>query len=236
MRVAIVDDDLGAIEYLDEKIKNISDIKIVKKYTSIDKFVDDVKFGYKYNIVFMDIDLKKDKTGIEFASELNEIDSEMQIIFVTGYNERFSQHIFTRNCNLCGFLVKPVDDNLLMKMVGNALEQIKKNNQEKMAFYHNRQIRSLAYKDIVYMESKAHYVFINTMTEKLKIVDKLERIRTTLPKYFLDSHKSYTVNMNYIDRISDYKIYLCTGGEVSISKSHYTEVKNRFFEYIGNKI
>ena len=32
--------------------------------------------------------------------------------------------------------------------------------------------------NIVFMESKAHYVFINTMTEKLKIVDKLERIRS----------------------------------------------------------
>lgn len=236
MRVAICDDDKCAIEYLENKLKQLNIVNLINKFDSIETFKNAIEDGQRFNIVFVDIDWNMDKTGIDFMSELYSVDSMMQVIYVTGYNERFSQHIFLKKVNLCGFLVKPVDDDLLINMVNNAVERIKCADVEKMTIKLNRDVRSIPYREIVHLESKAHHVTVYTLKETITFYGQLEKEKEKLPYYFLRSHKSYLVNMNYIKRIDKNKIYLVTGDVVDISKSRYTEVRERYFEYIGEEI
>lgn len=236
MRVAICDDDKNAIKYLESKVKCIESISLINKFNSIDNFKNSVEDGQRYDIVFMDIDWKRERTGIDFAAELNAIDSGMQIIYVTGYNDRFSQHIFLKHVNLCGFLIKPVQDELLRNMVDIAAERIKKNSMEKMIIRQNREVRTIPYREIVHMESSAHHVTVYTLNDQITFYGKLEKERTLLPYYFITSHKSYVVNMNYIKKIDKNKIYLINGKSVDISKSRYTEVRKKYFEYVGEEI
>lgn len=236
IRVAICDDDKSAIEYLENKVKNIELITSVNKFDSIDSFKNAVENGKHYDIVFMDIDWEQEKTGIDFAEELNVLDSGMQVIYVTGYNDRFSQNIFLKKVNLCGFLVKPVQDDLLRNMVNNAVEHLTNNKKEKMVIRHNRDVQIIPYKEIMYMESSVHHVTVHTCNEQITFYGQLEKERSQLPNYFLSSHKSYVVNMYFIKKIEKNKIYLINGKSIDISKSRCSEVRRKFFEYIGGEI
>ncbi len=236
MRVAICDDDKNAIEYLSKKVEEIKIITMINKFNSIAEFRNAIDDGQRFDICFMDIDWEMDRNGIDFMSELNLIDTTMQVIYVTGYNDRFSQDIFVKKVNLCGFLVKPVDDKLLRSMVDNAVAVIRSMDTEKMIIHQNREVKSIPYKEIIYIESKAHHVLVHTLNEIITFYGSLENERNKLPNYFLNSHKSYAANMNYIKRIEKNKIYFSTGEIIDISKSRYAAVRQKYFEYIGEEM
>ena len=61
--------------------------------------------------------------GIDYAYELNQKFPELQVIYLTGYTTRYSQHIFLKPVNLVGYLTKPVNADILEKLLKIAKER-----------------------------------------------------------------------------------------------------------------
>ena len=117
MRIAICDNESIAADTLLQKIYDITKANHIRKFTSIQQFWNVIEDGESFHVVFMDIDWEQSLDGIDFAARLYEIRPNTQIIYVTGYNDRFSQQIFLRPTNLCGYLLKPVDEALLYSLL-----------------------------------------------------------------------------------------------------------------------
>lgn len=116
MQVAICDDENIFLEQLEVLLKSIPEIEKADSYNSVDKLCQQLECGYRYDIIFMDIEWNAAKeNGTHYASRINELYPDIQIIFVTAYNDRFAEAIFWEPVNLCGYLLKPVQkDNLLL--------------------------------------------------------------------------------------------------------------------------
>lgn len=59
------------------------------------------------------------KTGLDWAEELSQRLPNIGVICVTGYNDRYAQHILLRNFNLVGYLTMPLDVQLLSRYHGD---------------------------------------------------------------------------------------------------------------------
>lgn len=52
----------------------------------------------------MDIELETEKNGLTAAEDICRARSQIQIIFVTGYNDRYAQRVLLSRVNLVGYL------------------------------------------------------------------------------------------------------------------------------------
>ncbi len=231
MIVAICDNDTNAVKRLEDIIKHLQKDILISKFNSIQDFVDTIENENRIDIVFMNIDWGEEKTGIDYIAELSVINPQMQIIYITNDSERYSEKIFLRKVNLCGFLIKPVRKEFVETVLNNAIEAAEINNKEYMIINKNRQIRAILCREILYLESSIHHVTVHTIREKITFYGQLENERKNLPNYFIKSHKSYVVNINYIRNIDD-KIHLINDEIIDISRSCRAEVKKIFTEYI----
>ena len=198
MTVAICDDEIIFIEQMETLIKDIPEIEKYDTYTDLRKLWESLKKGKNYDLIFMDIDWKEEKNGISYAAKINDTYPEIQIIFVTAFNDRFSQEIFFEPVNLCGYLVKPVNMDNLNVLLEKAKKNLEKNQKKRLAVQYRGKTEVIPHRDITYLESKGHQVIIHTIKGELTIYDKLEEIGRKLSDGFLCIHKSFWVNMDKI--------------------------------------
>ncbi|MBQ8038651.1 MAG: response regulator transcription factor [Lachnospiraceae bacterium] len=235
MRVAVCDDEKEAVLYLSELLKREELIQGIRTFTNQKEFLQKIRGGETFDIVFMDIDWKDETDGIQLSKMLYELAPMTQIIYVTGFNERFSQQIFFEKSNLCGYLVKPVKEELLHKLLQKAKENAEY-IEEKLVIRQNGLIQAVPIQEICYLESKGHHVIIHTSEKSIEVYGRLEHMKEKLPKNFLQCHKSYVVNMNYIMFIDKSEILLKGNYRVNISRDKYSEVREKYFLYIGERL
>ncbi|HHV09857.1 MAG TPA: response regulator transcription factor [Clostridiales bacterium] len=233
MRVAICDDEIIALDSLRMLLKHHAKIQTLRSFLSPELLLEAVDQGEYFDVVFMDIEWKQSLNGIDFASELNNASPCTQIIYVTGYNDRFSQRIFLKPSNLCGYLLKPIDSVLLDNMLQKAWDTFQKLETQKLIIQHNSAVHAIPFHTICYMESQGHQLIIHTLQDRIICYERLELLKQRLPKQFLHCHKSYLVNMDHIRRIENRQIILKRGEELPVSKAKYAETRSAYFRYMG---
>ena len=62
---------------------------------------------------------------------------------------------------------------------------------------------------------------------------RLDDLCAQLAKYenFLRPHRSFLVNMEYIQGVSRQTVTMCSGAKVPVPHGRYSEIKNRYLEY-----
>lgn len=91
---------------------------------------------------------------------------------------------------------------------------------------------SLKPEDIIYIETSRHKNFFYTKTQVYSIYKKLGDLEQELEEYgFVRIHLSFIVNMRYIEKISSYILRLTNGKEISVPKSRYAHVKEKYALY-----
>lgn len=236
MRIAVVDDEYSAADYLRTLLELLSPSFSIRIFLNHDHLFDAVEDGAVFDVVMMDIEWHLAENGIDFAATLLERCPSTQIIYVTGYNDRFSQQIFLEPSNLCGYLVKPVDPELLGAMLEKAQVQIDRLDSQKLLIQRKGIAHAVPYWDICYLESKGHQLIIHTFHDSILHYQRLEELKQQLPGQFFQCHKSYLVNMALIRRIEKTAVFLKTGEQVPISKARYQETRAAYFRYMGEAL
>lgn len=103
MIVIALDDEKMALEVLSSAILKADPTVTLMSFTSGSECFEYIKQN-NCDIVFMDIEMR-DINGIELARQIKEINSKVNIIFVTGYSEYMSPAF---KMHASGYLLKPV--------------------------------------------------------------------------------------------------------------------------------
>ncbi|MGH1387258.1 LytTR family transcriptional regulator DNA-binding domain-containing protein [Kordia sp.] len=82
--------------------------------------------------------------------------------------------------------------------------------------------------DLMYIKSEDHYLRIFTNDTKSAFVrGKLSQIKEELPPNFIQSHRSYIINSNFIKQINNNHIILLDKTEIPLSRSHKNNFKDK---------
>jgi DNA-binding LytR/AlgR family response regulator len=82
--------------------------------------------------------------------------------------------------------------------------------------------------DLMYIKAEDHYLWIYTNdTKKVFVRGKLNQIKEELPPNFIQSHRSYIINSNYIKQINNNHIILLDKTEIPLSRSHKNNFKDK---------
>ena len=112
-----------------------------------------------------------------------------------------------------------------VKIVGDVDNRT--NDPEKLFLRNGQEIVSVMSSDIVYVEAFDNYANVYTETGKFMISHTLKSVEKTLiPLGFHRIHRSYLINFDHIDSISENYVFL-KGLKVQIGKSYRKELMDR---------
>jgi DNA-binding LytR/AlgR family response regulator len=236
MQIAVCDDNKYFLQELQKQLLTLPIVKNIFVFSDLRMFLSSVEDGNFYDAALMDIDWNENRTGIDAAAELYKLNPEIKIIYVTGRNDRYSQHIFLQRANLSGYLTKPVDIELLKINLQKVADTISFSEQPTITLKRNGSIVMVQLREVYFFESKGRTIETHTVGEVIVSYGRLNDIICILPPGFYQCHKSYIVNMNQIQRFQSDKILLRNGELVPVSRSKYNEAKKAFINYIGEII
>ncbi len=235
MNVAVCDDLKESLMQIESLLNQISDVQKIETFSDMNAFCEELKAGNIYDVILMDIDWNQEKTGIDFAEEIYQYSPSSKIIYVTAYTADYIEDIFLNQVNLCGFLMKPVK----LEQLERNLEKAKARGQElegKLVIRQKGAIVAIPFQEIIYMESQLHKANIVLDDVTYQCNEKLMQLKERLDDRFLECHKSYLVNMHYIQELQNSRVLLTTGMTVPISKAKASDSKKTFFEYMSRRI
>lgn len=154
------------------------------------------------DILFLDIEMPG-MSGLEVKEQFQRIHKNVIIIFVTNYQN----YVFDAfGLNVIGFLSKPVDRVRFVKMLEKAIFHIQIHVRIRL-----EEGKYLYSSNITHFYAKRVYTYACQSAE-----DKGALIRKSLNEWekllgqhgFIRIHRSYLVNMQYIEKVKGYKVFI----------------------------
>lgn len=230
-QIAICDDEVNFSSQLEKMITeyyfNSVEIDIFEDGESLVKAI---KSEYKYDLIFLDIEMNG-INGVETGLKIrNDLGNEMtQIVYVSS-KENYYKLLFDVRPN--NFLLKPIEKEKVIKEIEKAIQLSDMYNK---SFVYKKSFTSykVAVKDILYFESndkKISMILSNGQDEFYGRLDEIgKKIRGT---NFVQVHKSYLVNMDHVILFQYEKLKMSNGEYIAISQSRRKEVREVQLRYM----
>jgi two-component system, LytTR family, response regulator len=237
LKTVLVDDEPRGLNSMQKLLElNCPDVKVVASCSSVDEAIEQIH-ALQPDLIFLDIAMPA-KNGFDLLRELKEF--RFEVIFVTAHNQ-FMIEAF--HVSAVDYLLKPIDDELLVDAVKRAKKRIieKSGGKNIETFLHNMQHRQSPHNmrlcipslkgfqvvqldDILFAEATGNYTNFHFSNQPLictsKPIHEYEELLND--SGFVRIHKSYLVNLLHV------KEYLKgEGGSVILTNGKEVEVARR---------
>lgn len=234
IKIAFCDDDSAVLSdlhellalYRAEKNKEIDDYAF---HSPLD-LIAEIERGTRFDILFLDV-LMPGQNGIDAATEIRNYDKNAKIIFLTSSSE-FAVQSYTVNAFY--YQLKPICAESFARLMDTVLSQCEKEQASSLILHCKTGITRIKPAQLEYCEVIHRTLFIHLTSGKvLECVGSLDELAKQLIPYgsFLRPHRSYLVNLEYIQNLSYRAITMSCLAEIPIPRGKYNEIKNAFLEY-----
>lgn len=209
------------IEYAEANKINI-DIDV---FYSGEGLAETLRNGMSYDVIFLDIDLLT-SSGIDIGKLIRyELDNEVsQIIYISSSKQYAMQLFQTRPTD---FILKPFTENEITRVLIQALKIIERGSAM-FEFKVGRGYYKIPCNKIMYFQSGGRKITIIMEGEEIEFYGKLDQIYKLVPSTdYIQIHKSYLINCNYVYRYSFETVTMKNGDILSISQSKRKLVREK---------
>ena len=231
LKIAICDDDTSQRGFLKEIVTSWAGkcrhpIEL-KEYANAKSFLFDYEEEKDFDILLLDVEMPE-ISGIELAKIVRRENTSVQIIFVTGFYEYFSDGF---DVSALHYLIKPADAAKLNPVLDKAVHNLRYRQRSVLLTTGEGDIKvSLA--DILYVESENVYILVHTPDETYRTRMSLAKFAEQLDETFFKVHRSFIVGLKYIKKITRTEITMSNGDTVPISRGLYDEVHGALVKYL----
>ncbi len=192
----IVDDEPIARKILAEYLSELADLAIVGEFKNAIE-VADYLANNVIDILFLDINMPR-LSGVQLLKGLK---NPPLVIFTTAYSE-FAVAAF--ELEAFDYLVKPISFDRFLKSVNNAKKRLQEgeNKTSSTNFFsikEGKRIYKVALSAIYLVQAYGDYVRLFTKEKTYLTKDKFNNIKEGLPNNFLQVHRSYVINLEYLE-------------------------------------
>lgn len=218
-KIAVCDDSAADTEYISALVKgwteescNIADIDT---FPSSEAFLFHYADDKSYDILLLDIEMG-DINGVELAKEIRAVNSSVQIIFITGYNDYISEGYEVEALH---YLLKPISREKLFPVLCRAAEKMRHNEQVMLIESDGEMVR-VPLCEIRFLEARQNYVTVHAKRE-YTVRGTLGETEKELDRRFFRTGRSFIVNLIYISRVTKTDIYLSDGSVVPLPRGMF---------------
>ena len=235
LQIAVCDDNI------DELSNMVRLINIYKKSRNFNceyavfsngfELVSTLEKGKRFDIYCLDI-IMPGFTGIDVAKEIRSFDKTAPILFFTSSPEFALESYSVKAIN---YILKPISKEKLFITFDELLEQIKEKKDEISIIVKSIEgIQKILISNLVFAEVIGRNVLYHLRSGKVvECTEPFSPVCDNLIKYrcFMKPHRSYIVNMQYIDTIENHQITLQTISSVPIAQGKSREIKQKYLNY-----
>lgn len=232
-RIGILDDEKIWGNRIADKVKNCFvnngeyEYKIII-FTQSDELY---KFADKIDLLFLDIELGEKDDGFDVAQKIQSINKKVRICFLTSHLEcaregyKYNAFRYLDKTHL-----EEVEEAINVYLRKKAIVIVCKT-----ADYEEKPIIS---NDIIYLETYGRKLCYHMQnSEKLMAMSNIKDAYKLLKNYgFVQIHRSYIVNMEYIDRYDSRQMVLKDRSVIPVSRERISDFRKIYFEWRKNQI
>lgn len=187
--------------------------------------------GKRFDIYCLDI-IMPGFTGIDVAKEIRGFDKTAPILFFTSSPEFALESYSVKAIN---YVLKPISKEKLFFTFDEMLEHIKvEKNDDAIIVKSSEGIQKILISNLIFAEVIGRNVLYHLLSGKvIECADSFTSVCDNLLRYgrFIKTHRSYIVNMQYVDTIENHKVTLQTLSSVPIAQGKAREIKQQYLAY-----
>ncbi len=228
IKCIIIDDELLAIQVIENHLKNFDNIVVAATFTNPLK-----AFGMleqeKIDVIFLDINMPQ-ISGFTFIENLSH---KPLIVITTAYRE---YAVKSFELNVLDYLVKPIPFNRFLKTINKVYQQVYIGNasgdssiqQEPHIFLKvNKKLIKVNLNNILFIESLKDYIKVITTLGDYVVHKSLTAISEELPQSnFIRIHRSYTISINKIIALEGNTVEI-SNRKIPIGRNYLKQTKER---------
>lgn len=234
MKIAFCDDDLSVLNdirvLLDQyRVERNQEIEYAAFQSPLNLLAE-IERGTRFDILFLDV-LMPGETGIDAAAEIRNYDSNVKIIFLTSSSE-FAVQSYTVGAYF--YQLKPIWRESFFRLMDSAISACEKELNDSLILRCKSGITRIELRHLEYCEVIHHTLLIHLFNGKvLESIGSLDELSKQLESFagFLRPHRSYLVNLDYVQRLSYHAITMSCLAEIPIPRGKYQEIKDAYLEY-----
>lgn len=221
LSIAVCDDEIIECCNMEKRIKKIiEEMKIpciIRQFRSGGELLQALE---SFDIVFLDI-MMPEMDGMKTAQLFRKKVSDKILIFVSSSRE----YVFEAyDVEAFQYLLKPVEDRKLKSVLQKAVLKTERRSQEFIIVSSQRQKKKLFLDDIYYFEIKGRIVDAHGPEGIFTYYEQMGELENKLQdKGFFRCHKSYLVNLKYVDGYNRQEAVLENGERIVIAKRRYED-------------
>lgn len=238
IKAAFCDDDLLAIKEMNvlfEQYRAEYDREIAcTEFYSPLELLAEIEKGTHFDILFLDV-IMPGQNGINVAREIRQNDQTVKIIFLTSSDE-FAVESYTVDAFF--YYVKPIRAEVFRRLMDSAISQCEKEKRGSLILRCKGGITRIDLEKLVYCEVIGRTLVFHLKSGiDLESIGSLDELSAELAQYggFLRPHRSFLINMEYIQSISYKAITLDNMEKIPIPHGKCSEIKKQYLEYMSNR-
>lgn len=238
IKIAFCDDDLEALNKINQlferyRIRRTHEIACVVFRSSLELLAE-IEKGSRFDILFLDI-MMPGENGINTAKEIRQHDRVVKIIFLTSSSE-YAVQSYTVGAYY--YQIKPICEESFFRLMDSAISECEKAQKSSLILRCKSGITRIDLDKLEYCEVIGRTLLFHMENGKvLESSGSLEGVCDKLLQYdnFLRPHRSFLINMEYIQNISHRMIKLDNLAEIPIPHGKCSEIKNLYLQYAFNR-
>lgn len=235
LQIAVCDDSIDELSNMVQLInlyrasKNFSCEYAV--FSNGFELVSVIEKGKRFDIYCLDI-IMPGFTGIDLAKEIRTFDKVAPILFLTSSPEFALESYSVKAIN---YVLKPISKEKLFITFDELLEQMKtKIDEDSFIVKSNEGIQKILISNLTFAEVIGRNVLYHLRSGKvIECTEPFSSVCDNLLKYgcFIKPHRSYLVNMQYIDTIENHQITLQTLSSIPVAQGKIKDMKAQYLNY-----
>ena len=209
----------------------------VEKYTDPSRLFQKIAEGRLTDIYILDMLMPK-RTGIDLGRQIRMSGSENIIIYITS-SEDYALDAY--EVRAVRYLLKPLDEVRLFESLDYALSYTMAKTGPTYMIRTKNGLLPRAYSKIEYIESAARKLELHLadgeLLQSLFIRTSFEEEVRELTEHgnFLQIHKSFLVNLDYVKQLTADSVIMNSGAQLPVSRAKAPKVKREYLLFVSEK-
>ena len=237
IKIAFCDDDMEVLHQMNElldryRVERNEDITYAA-FQSPFELLTEIEKGIRPDILFLDV-VMPGQNGMDVAKEIRQYDMNMKIIFLTSSPE-FAVESYSVGAYF--YQLKPIWEESFFRLMDSVLAECEKKKKNSLILRSKDGITRIDLQQLEYCEVLGRKLLFHLENGAvLESAGSLDDLAGQLMQYsnFFRPHRSFLVNMEYIQNISSRSIKMVNDAEIPIPHGKCSEIKNTYMEYAFN--
>lgn len=243
MRVVVCDDSMEDLKKIKGLLTTYEEInKSVRLETEY--FTDSAELYQKIqeeiqsDIYILDM-MMSEKTGIDIGTLIRSTNESSVIIYITSSDD-FAFEAYGVHAER--YLLKPVREELFIEALDYAISSISKEKRDAIFTVKTKEgLVAVPYSKIEYIENYSRTLNIR-LTDGKNVQSIFirrsfdEEVRQLMEdNSFIQVHKSFLVNLRYVDKLASGNIIMESGAWIPVSKARIADVKKEYLTFVSKQ-